>query len=224
MSVKSNIKTWSSRELWLGVKIKDRIYAAGKEGEHIKHAKVYYPQLTLITSLVRCKMKKISGLGMITYGKNERFSQNTAVLWGKEIPEGHDLVFSSPGVEVKSWKRKKKTRFPSPEFSLELWERKLTGHGPTLPGWAGSLQLLEQEAQRSREPRSPLSQLALCHPPGLTRNAFLRLHLGLHGRCRVARPVAHSALAWDLNKNKLQVLTVIDGLLLHLCRVFLLKD
>lgn len=37
---------------------------------------------------------------MITYGKSERFSQNTAVLWGKEVPEGRDLVFS-PGVEVK---------------------------------------------------------------------------------------------------------------------------
>lgn len=67
-------------------------------------------------------------------------------------------------------------------------------------------------------------RLAVCHPPGLTRNAFLLLDLGLHGRYRVARPVAHCALAWDLNKNKLQVLTVIDGLLLHLCRVFLLKD
>ena len=101
--------------------------------------------------------EKNSGLGMITYGKGERFSRNTAVLWGKEIPEGHNLVFSSPGVKVKNWKRKKKTTFPSPEFSLELWERKLTGHIATLPGWAGSLQLLEQQAQRSREQRSPLA-------------------------------------------------------------------
>lgn len=46
--------------------------------------------------------EKNSGLGMITYGKSETLSRNTAVLWGKEIPEGHDLVFSSPGVEVKN--------------------------------------------------------------------------------------------------------------------------
>lgn len=43
-------------------------------------------------------------------------------------------------------------------------------------------------------------------------------------RYHVHGPVTHPALAGDLNKNKLQVLTVIDGLLLHLCRVFLLED
>lgn len=81
MSVKSNIKTWSSRELWLGIKIKDRIYAAGKEGEHIKHAKVYYPQLTLITSLVRCKMKKNLRTGNdYLWEKWEIFSKHSSSL------------------------------------------------------------------------------------------------------------------------------------------------
>lgn len=167
--------------------------------------------------------KKISGLGTITYGKSERFSRNTTVLLGKEIPEGHDLVFFFSwgwSEKLKKKERKKKT-FPSPAYLLELWERKLTRHIPTLPGWAGSLSQLEQQAQRSREPRSSQSQ---ARPPGLSLSAFLRLDLGLHGTYLVTRPVAHSALAWDLNKNKLQVLTVIDGLLLHLCRVFLLKD
>lgn len=118
---------------------KDWFYAAGKEGESIKHANVYYPQLTLIASLVRCKLKKISGLETITYGKSERFSRNTTVLLGKEIPEGHDLVFSSPGVEVKSWKRKKERK----RHFLHLHFRWSSGRGntrhiPTLPGWAGS--------------------------------------------------------------------------------------
>lgn len=53
-------------------------------------------------------------------------------------------------------------------------------------------------------------------------STFTCLDLGLCVRSRVNGPVAHSTLARDLNKNKLQVLTVIDGLLLHLCRVFLL--
>lgn len=204
---------------------KDRFYAAGKEGASIKHANVYYPQLSLIASLVRCKLKKVSGLGTITYGKSERFSRNTAVLLGKEIPEGHDLLFFLSwgwSEKLKKKERKKKT-FPSPAFSLELWERKLTRHIPTL-GLGRKRLAGEQQARRSREPGLRSRRLAACHPPALSRSAFLRLDLGLHGTCRVTRPVAHCALAWDLNKNKLQVLTVIDGLLLHLCRVFLLKD
>lgn len=53
-------------------------------------------------------------------------------------------------------------------------------------------------------------------------NVFMCLDLSLYVSHHVSGTVAHSTLAWDLNKNKLQVLTVIDGVLLHLCRVFLL--
>lgn len=50
---------------------------------------------------------------------------------------------------------------------------------------------------------------------------FIYFNLGSDVSYHVNNFVTQAALAWDLNKNKLQVLTVIDGLLLHLCRVFL---
>lgn len=50
---------------------------------------------------------------------------------------------------------------------------------------------------------------------------FIYFNLSSDVSYHVNNFVAQAALAWDLNKNKLQVLTVIDGLLLHLCGVFL---
>ena len=130
---------------------------------------------------------------------------------------------------LKLKKKKKKKKKSDVSFTWILagalgenagWERKLTGQIPTL---RVGREVSSCSRGRRRGAGGPgCRTLAVCQQPGLSRSAFLRLDLGLHLRHHVTRPVAHSALAWDLNKNKLQVLTVIDGLLLHLC-IFALR-
>lgn len=184
---------------------------------------MYYPQLTLIASLVRCKMKKTQDWEWLLMGKVRDFLETQQFFGEKKFLKGMTWFFPLLELKWKIEKERKRQHFLHLNFHWSSGRGNLLD---TLPRSRAGQEASSCSSSKRREAEnSGLHWQARGVPPTwLDSSAFLHLDLGLHGRYHVIRPVAYSALAWDLNKNKLQVLTVIDGLLLHLCRVFLLKD